>query len=139
MGDDIGMRGNKAPHTLYVLDEPMVGLHMADVERLIPGAASAGGWRALVVVIDDHGGRLTIRLLQPFAGADHTIDRLRDIRRASRDAHVLHSQVAERLGFMPVEVEQEAFFSTWAEAYPHERDALLAQMAAFLPVEAPVQ
>ncbi|HRK40417.1 MAG TPA: excinuclease ABC subunit A, partial [Burkholderiaceae bacterium] len=28
-------RGQKAPHTLYVLDEPTVGLHMADVEKLI--------------------------------------------------------------------------------------------------------
>ena len=33
--DEIGRRGNKAPHTLYVLDEPTVGLHMADVDKLI--------------------------------------------------------------------------------------------------------
>ncbi|MCL4738818.1 MAG: excinuclease ABC subunit UvrA [Burkholderiaceae bacterium] len=33
--DEIGRRGNRAPRTLYVLDEPTVGLHMADVERLI--------------------------------------------------------------------------------------------------------
>ncbi len=33
--DDIGKRGQKSPHTLYVLDEPTVGLHMADVEKLI--------------------------------------------------------------------------------------------------------
>ena len=33
--DDMGRRGQKAPHTLYVLDEPTVGLHMADVDKLI--------------------------------------------------------------------------------------------------------
>ncbi len=33
--DEVGKRGQKAPHTLYVLDEPTVGLHMADVDKLI--------------------------------------------------------------------------------------------------------
>ncbi|MFN3630679.1 MAG: hypothetical protein ACK4XK_11595, partial [Casimicrobiaceae bacterium] len=30
-----GGRASRVPHTLYVLDEPTVGLHMSDVERLI--------------------------------------------------------------------------------------------------------
>jgi len=33
--DDVTRRGQKMPHTLYVLDEPTVGLHMADVDKLI--------------------------------------------------------------------------------------------------------
>lgn len=33
--DETVSKGRKSPHTLYVLDEPTVGLHMADVDKLI--------------------------------------------------------------------------------------------------------
>ena len=50
--DEVGRRGQKAPHTLYVLDEPTVGLHMADVDKLIRVLHRLAGAGHSVVVIE---------------------------------------------------------------------------------------
>ena len=55
-----------SPHTLYVLDEPTVGLHMADVEKLIHVLHRLVEAGSTVILIEHN--------LDPIAEADWIID-----------------------------------------------------------------
>jgi excinuclease ABC subunit A len=59
-------KGRKPPHTLYVLDEPTVGLHMADVEKLIRVLHQRVDLGHTVVLIEHN--------LDLIAEADHLLD-----------------------------------------------------------------
>ncbi len=60
------LKGRKPPHTVYVLDEPTVGLHMADVEKLIRVLHQLVDLGNTVVLIEHN--------LDLMAEADHLID-----------------------------------------------------------------
>lgn len=64
--DDLTKRGRKSPHTFYVLDEPTVGLHMADVDKLIKVLQRLSAAGNTVVVIEHN--------LDVIAEADWIID-----------------------------------------------------------------
>lgn len=108
----------------------------ADRVYRLPGAdPEAYVFDRCIEAVEEHG-RLVVRLNQRFSDAANVIRLVQDVRMANRDAHLLFTQIAERLGFMPVDVVREAFFATWNDAYQGERDALVNRFAAFLPAEA---
>jgi excinuclease ABC subunit A len=117
--DDIGRRGQKAPHTFYVLDEPTVGLHMADVARLIKVLHRLvdGGHSVLVIEHD----------LDVIAEADWVIDLGPE--GGVRGGTIVAATTPEQLAGMPESHTGVALGPVLARGVP----ALLDPLGAELP------
>ena len=111
----------------------------ARVYRLPGQSPEAFVFDAVSEAADKAGGVLAVRLLQPFSSADKVTEMLRDIRKTNRDPHVLFSQVGLALGLIPESTVRDAFVTTWAEFYPKEARALIAEIDHLLPIEGEVE
>lgn len=92
----------------------------------LPGQAPESQvFGAVVEKFAECGGRLAVRLLQPFAATASLETTLTSIRLTNNDPHLLFSQVGQKLGFIPEATVSGAFATTWAEAYPEQVAKLL--------------
>jgi hypothetical protein len=74
------------------------------------------------------GGKLSVALLQKFEDSDKVLGVCRDVRRTNLDAHLLFSQVGERLGLVPERTVSSAFTTIWAQSNSDEVNKLLSDV-----------
>jgi hypothetical protein len=74
--------------------------------------------------------------LQRFEDAEKVRETCADIRRTNQDAHLLFSQVGERLGLVPEQTVAAAFTTLWAQANGADVVKLVAQITTGSALEA---
>jgi hypothetical protein len=75
------------------------------------------------------GGKLCVALLQRFEDAEKVKVLCEETRNTNHDAHLLFSQVAERLGFLPASTVINAFTNIWAQNNRQMVQDLIAPIA----------
>ncbi len=86
--------------------------------------------------IESLKGRLTVALQLPFERQDEIANRVRDVRRDTRDHHLLFSKLGERLGFIPEQIVRGAFLSVWVAHYTDEAEKIAIPLQVALDNEA---
>lgn len=84
---------------------------------------------------DGAGGKLAVALLQRFEDSERVKNICNQVRLTNMDAHLLYSQIGEKLGLLPETTVSAAFTNIWAQAYPDVSKALLLPIKENLPTE----
>lgn len=85
--------------------------------------------------ISECKGKLAVSLHLDF-GEQNSIEQIvKDTRLTNRDPHLLYSQVAEKIGFLPEESVRNAFIYNWIQLYKSEVNEIIEKIKSFLPKE----
>ncbi|MBK9037045.1 MAG: AAA family ATPase [Myxococcales bacterium] len=100
----------------------------------LPGASpEAYIYDSVLENLDRDVGLLAVALHQRFEDQPHVSDVVQDVRRVNRDAHILFSQVARKLGFLSEEVVRSAFLSVWTQRHQEIASKIAVPILARLP------
>jgi hypothetical protein len=82
--------------------------------------------------IDDCAAKLAVALQLPIEMQGTVTGVVRSVAQTNHDAHLLFSQVGERLGLISEHVVQGAFLAMWAQLYPQEVEEIVAPIRSAL-------
>ena len=85
--------------------------------------------------LDEISGQLALALLRPYEEEAKVEKIVRSVRNTNREAHLLYSQVAQKLGFIPEARVREAFISLWARTFPNEVNSITQPFIDKIPLE----
>lgn len=87
----------------------------------LPGEAPESYiYNSIVDRINECKGVLAVALHKRFEDQDEVAEIINNIRLTNVDHHLLFSQLAEKMGFLPIEIVRDAFIYVWATTYPDE-------------------
>ncbi|WP_018755184.1 ATP-dependent nuclease [Paenibacillus terrigena] len=84
---------------------------------------------------NDIAGILAVALHKKYEDHEKIAFIVREVRRLTRDGHLLYSQVGRRLGLLPENVVRSAFFHIWGLSFPDEVAKIIEPIKGLLPLE----
>lgn len=141
-GDGSAVRVNKfhnsdpsvsAPSACYIDGDSKQATSDADRVYRLPGNMPES--YVFDAVMDDAavlGGQMAVMLHQPFEKHETVQQKLREVRRDCKDAHLLFLFAGKALGLVPEKTVRDAFLTAWARTHQTEAEVVRSQVRHLL-------
>jgi hypothetical protein len=126
----------KVPSVCYIDGDSQQTESAKDRVFRLPGTIPESFiYSEVVDALSDYSGILAVSLHKRYEDADGISTKIREIKIANRDPHILYSQVGRALGLIPEEIIIGGFLNVWCTAYPEKVKKLLEPIMDLLPKE----